>query len=71
MLKFYQKFEINDASGDPLTDRDMMRRHYASIVSLQVSFCESFADSIESEESRAEFSFSSIFPSASCVHQIP
>ncbi|CAG0914886.1 unnamed protein product [Notodromas monacha] len=35
MLRFYQRFEINDATGDPLTDRDMMKLHYASLVALQ------------------------------------
>ena len=36
MLKFYAKFEINDVSGDPLTDHDMMQLHYSRIVSLKV-----------------------------------
>lgn len=35
MLKFYARFEINDQSGDPLTDRDMMQLHYDRITALQ------------------------------------
>lgn len=37
LLQFYAKFEINDESGDPLTDHDMMQLHYSSITSLQVT----------------------------------
>lgn len=36
MLKFYTRFEINDESGDPLTDHDMTQIHYSKITSLQV-----------------------------------
>lgn len=36
MLKFYLRFEINDATGDPLTDHDMTQLHYSKITSLQV-----------------------------------
>ncbi|XP_018334120.1 RNA helicase aquarius [Agrilus planipennis] len=35
MLKFYARFEINDESGDPLTDHDMTQIHYRKITSLQ------------------------------------
>uniref|UniRef100_A0A182YG12 RNA helicase aquarius n=1 Tax=Anopheles stephensi TaxID=30069 RepID=A0A182YG12_ANOST len=35
MLKFYARFEINDKTGDPLTDHDMTQLHYAKIKSLQ------------------------------------
>ena len=35
MLKFYARFEINDQTGDPLTDRDMMQLHYDRITALQ------------------------------------
>ncbi|XP_053671136.1 RNA helicase aquarius [Anopheles nili] len=35
MLKFYARFEINDETGDPLTDHDMTQLHYAKIKSLQ------------------------------------
>lgn len=35
MLKFYAHFEINDQTGDPLTDRDMMQLHYDRITALQ------------------------------------
>ncbi|XP_045466067.1 RNA helicase aquarius [Harmonia axyridis] len=34
-LKFYSKFEINDETGDPLTDHDMTQIHYDQITSLQ------------------------------------
>lgn len=36
MLKFYARFEINEESGDPLTDHDMTQLHYTKITSLQV-----------------------------------
>lgn len=36
MLKFYSRFEINDESGDALTDHDMTQIHYLKIISLQV-----------------------------------
>ncbi len=35
MLKFYAHFEINDQSGDPLSDRDMLALHYDRIMALQ------------------------------------
>ena len=35
MLKFYSRFEINDESGDALTDHDMTQIHYAKIKALQ------------------------------------
>jgi hypothetical protein len=35
MLKFYARFEINDQTGDPLTDHDMMQLHYDRITALQ------------------------------------
>ncbi|KAJ6639542.1 RNA helicase aquarius [Pseudolycoriella hygida] len=35
MLKFYSRFEINDESGDALTDHDMTQIHYSKIISLQ------------------------------------
>lgn len=35
MLKFYANFEINDQSGESLTDRDMTKLHYDRITSLQ------------------------------------
>lgn len=34
-LKFYSRFEINDETGDALTDHDMTQNHYSKIVSLQ------------------------------------
>ena len=35
MLKFYANFEINDQTGESLTDRDMTKLHYDRIISLQ------------------------------------
>ncbi|XP_055588433.1 RNA helicase aquarius [Uranotaenia lowii] len=35
MLKFYARFEINDETGDPLTDHDMTQLHYTKIKALQ------------------------------------
>jgi len=37
MLEFYAGFEINDQSGEALTDHEMMDIHYDRITSLQVS----------------------------------
>lgn len=37
MLKFYSRFEINDETGDALTDHDMTQIHYSKIISLQVN----------------------------------
>lgn len=34
-LKFYSRFEINDETGDALTDHDMTQMHYKKITSLQ------------------------------------
>lgn len=42
MLKFYARFEINDESGDALTDHDMTQLHYSKIISLQVRYCTQF-----------------------------
>jgi len=35
MLKFYTGFEINDHTGESLTDYDMTEAHYDKIISLQ------------------------------------
>lgn len=35
LVKFYARFEINDATGDPLTDAQMSQMHYDSVHSLQ------------------------------------
>ncbi|XP_002000180.3 RNA helicase aquarius [Drosophila mojavensis] len=35
MLKFYTRFEINDVTGNSLTDHDMTQLHYKKITSLQ------------------------------------
>ncbi|XP_074037324.1 RNA helicase aquarius isoform X2 [Leptinotarsa decemlineata] len=44
MLKFYSRFEINDDTGDPLTDHDMTRIHYSKITSLQKAAFTKFPD---------------------------
>lgn len=44
MLKFYLRFEINDATGDPLTDHDMTQQHYSKITSLQRAAFGKFPD---------------------------
>lgn len=35
MLKFYARFEINDETGDCLSDHEMTQLHYQKITSLQ------------------------------------
>ena len=35
MLKFYACFEINDETGDCLSEHEMMQMHYKKITSLQ------------------------------------
>ena len=37
MLKFYTGFEINDQTGNALTQKEMTTLHYDKITSLQVS----------------------------------
>ncbi|XP_017796093.1 PREDICTED: intron-binding protein aquarius [Habropoda laboriosa] len=44
MLKFYARFEINEESGDPLTDHDMTQLHYTKITSLQKAVFAKFLD---------------------------
>ncbi|XP_076762363.1 RNA helicase aquarius [Xylocopa sonorina] len=44
MLKFYARFEINEESGDPLTDHDMTQLHYTKITSLQKAVFAKFPD---------------------------
>lgn len=44
MLKFYTRFEINDVTGDPLTDHDMTQIHYNKITSLQRAAFAKFPD---------------------------
>lgn len=39
MLKFYTGFEINDQTGNALTENEMTTIHYDRITSLQVSEC--------------------------------
>ncbi|XP_062564583.1 RNA helicase aquarius isoform X2 [Armigeres subalbatus] len=44
MLKFYARFEINDETGDPLTDHDMTQIHYSKIKALQKAAFAKFPD---------------------------
>ncbi|XP_076656944.1 RNA helicase aquarius [Halictus rubicundus] len=44
MLKFYARFEINEETGDPLTDHDMTQLHYTKITSLQKAVFAKFQD---------------------------
>lgn len=44
MLKFYAKFEINDETGDALTDHDMTQIHYNKIKSLQMAVFTKYPD---------------------------
>ncbi|XP_037896069.1 RNA helicase aquarius [Glossina fuscipes] len=44
MLKFYSRFEINDVTGDSLTDHDMTQLHYKKITSLQRAAFAKFPD---------------------------
>ncbi|XP_023293066.2 RNA helicase aquarius [Lucilia cuprina] len=44
MLKFYSRFEINDVTGDSLTDHDMTQIHYKKITSLQRAAFSKFPD---------------------------
>jgi intron-binding protein aquarius len=37
MLKFYTGFEINDQTGNALTENEMTTIHYDRITSLQVT----------------------------------
>lgn len=43
-LKFYSRFEINDETGDALTDHDMTQIHYTKIISLQRAAFAKFHD---------------------------
>lgn len=43
-LKFYSRFEINDETGDALTDHDMTQIHYSKIISLQRAAFAKFHD---------------------------
>jgi hypothetical protein len=47
VVKFYAGFEINEQTGEALTDDEMIDIHYNRITSLQVSSCaKSFPTSI-------------------------
>ena len=59
-LKYYAKFEIDDHSGNPLTQKEMISRHYKQVTELQRSvfklypelkkFCISSVSRIDSRE---------------------
>lgn len=44
MLQFYTRFEINDVTGESLTDHDMTQLHYSKITSLQKAAFAKFPD---------------------------
>ncbi|XP_076342913.1 LOW QUALITY PROTEIN: RNA helicase aquarius [Tachypleus tridentatus] len=44
MLKFYSRFEINDQTGEALTDHDMMQNHYDLITALQKAAFKNFPE---------------------------
>ena len=44
MLKFYTGFEINDQTGEALTDHEMTDQHYDCITSLQKAAFKSFPE---------------------------
>eukprot|EP00055_Hartaetosiga_balthica_P013350 m.68179 g.68179 ORF g.68179 m.68179 type:complete len:1471 (-) comp8237_c0_seq1:466-4878(-) len=54
MLKFYVGFEINDFSGEPLTDSDMTQRHYKAMHEVQLLVFRKFAEEMQ------EFAFANI-----------
>lgn len=43
-LKFYSRFEINDETGDALTDHDMTQIHYKKIIDLQRAAFDKFPE---------------------------
>lgn len=43
-LKFYSRFEINDETGDALTDHDMTQIHYKKIIALQRAAFDKFPE---------------------------
>uniref|UniRef100_A0A158PPL3 Intron-binding protein aquarius (inferred by orthology to a human protein) n=1 Tax=Anisakis simplex TaxID=6269 RepID=A0A158PPL3_ANISI len=46
MLKFYSRFEIDDVTGESLTDGEMTARHYAHVIKLQKAAFKYFRDSM-------------------------
>uniref|UniRef100_A0A914V800 Intron-binding protein aquarius n=3 Tax=Plectus sambesii TaxID=2011161 RepID=A0A914V800_9BILA len=46
MLRFYAKFEIDDVTGQQLTEGQMTDRHYAHVTSLQKAAFKHFKDSM-------------------------
>lgn len=54
MLRFYVGFEIDEFSGEPLTDDMMTKRHYTQMHRLQVIAFKLFRDKLE------DFAFSHI-----------
>ena len=59
-LKYYARFEIDDHSGNPLTEKEMLSRHYKCVTELQRSvfklfpelkkFCVSSVSRVDSRE---------------------
>ena len=46
VLKFYQGFEINDHTGEALSDKDMLTQHYSKMSALQLVGFTEFQDSL-------------------------
>lgn len=44
ILKFYSRFEVNEYTGEPLSDNDMMRIHYALFTNVQRAAFKQFPD---------------------------
>ncbi|GBL77335.1 RNA helicase aquarius [Araneus ventricosus] len=44
ILKFYSRFEVNEFTGEPLTDNDMMLIHYALFTNIQKAAFKKFPD---------------------------
>lgn len=44
ILKFYSKFEVNEFTGEPLSDNDMMLIHYALFTNVQRAAFKKFPD---------------------------
>ncbi|KAH7719949.1 DEAD box protein helicases superfamily protein (Aquarius) [Aphelenchoides avenae] len=46
MLKFYARFEIDDVTGAPLTQTEMMKKHYGYVTRLQKACFKFFRDNM-------------------------
>lgn len=47
MVKFYSRFEIDDVTGQPLTNQEMTKRHYDHVTRLQKAAFKYFRDSMQ------------------------